>query len=267
MNNLWNLSPEEINALGDFSALAQSIYNMYEEEKASRIVGSIIQKIAKGGSYHDIYEYCRTLNLGKIFKKAIDVHYYAANIHDYVELSKSFMITINQYAKDIQDMTELVQKSLNDSMHIGIKPKQAPLDKETLQKTLDKLIEGITNEDENAFGIFDSELMKWAIDFVDGAIKSNAELQSKSGFNIVIIRRYDDVGIHNYANYSDKRKAVHAAEVCKFCKDREGVYEYENTKKNNFVYQRHPGCTCSIDYVNKGMSKTVWNYSGYINGI
>lgn len=254
MNSIYD--PSEVNALNDIQRLVYEVYQKYEEERASAIVGTILRKMANGGSYHDIYEYVRKVNLEKIFKNVIDVHEFATDMEQYDELAREFMKVLIGYSQDINDIAELVQKSLNDSLGIGIKPKQVKPTTATLEKVA-RTIVGI-NDDEQL------DLMKFSAELIDSIIVANAELQAKSGFNIVVVRRYDDIGIHDYDNYADasKRKTIRGARECPFCIDREGVYEYEATKKDKRVWQRHPGCSCSIDFVNKGMTERVKNYIG-----
>lgn len=244
--------------------LIQIIYEKYDKKVASENIGKILQRISRGGSYHDIYEYIREIGLGQIFKDVIDSHEFVMNMEQYNQVAKEFMQVVNKYCNDITDLSELVQKSLNESMGIGLKPKTVKPDQKEVSKVVDTLIKGLPIESDTiaSIGDFDSDLMKFTSELIDSTIIANAEIQSKSGFNIVVVRRYDDVGIHDYSKYSDsgKRKTIRGAKECPFCKEREGVYEYEATKKDKRVWQRHPGCSCSIDYVNKGMTDRVQNY-------
>lgn len=242
--------------MNNIETLCFNIAHSYEEQKAAPIIANLINKIRQGGTYRDLYEFCRLLGIGDKLKTLLSAEDWNAYRDDYKQIAESLYDVMRAYSQDINDMAEIVQKSLNDSMGIGLKPKKANADFRAIEENILKIL-----EDEN-FDLLHNEFITFGVKLTDMIIDANARLQAESGFNIVIVRRYDDVGIHNYANYSDKRTKSHGAEVCKFCKEREGTWNYEQTKKDKRVYQRHPGCSCSIDYVNNGFSTRIQNYRG-----
>lgn len=267
----WNIKNEEAyfdweiektNVHISIQQLIHDIYAQYDEAKSSKIVGEILQKIAHGGNYRNIYEFCRTVGLGDIFKNVIDVHQYVLNMEDYNDLANEFMKVVIKYANDINDIAEIVQKSINDTLGIRIKPQRAQFQKEKLDSVVKTIMDGIPTSEDDTIKLdgLNSLMSQFGVELTDDIINNNAEIQAKSGFDIVLIRKYDDVGIHNYANYSDKRKATHGAEVCKFCADLEGIYNYADIDSSSKVWRRHKGCSCSIDYVNNGITKRVKNY-------
>lgn len=248
-----SLDPSAINALNDVSDLARAIARQYEKEKASETVANLILKIANGGSYHDVYEYARRMNVGSIFKSAINQHEYAYNIESYGNLAKEFVTIANNYGKEISDMTEIVQKSLYDTLGIRFKPVKVTPNK----KVLENIINNALGES-GKIDYLDNEILKFSTDLIDETIQRNAEVQAKSGFNVVLIRTYDDRGIHGkHGKYGDKY-----LKDCKWCMDRAGIYNYSDTLAGNKeVFRRHAGCSCSIDLVNKGISERVYNYT------
>ena len=235
--------------------IIEEIYKRYDSRLASEKVLRILNRIRQGGTYRDIYEFIRALGVGDILVEFINASDWVNNRDNYTAVAEAFLQTAKRYSSDIVDLTEIVQQTMYDNIGVGIKPAKVATD----TKKLKNIISLALAEDGDPTKLI-LDLADFGTELTDKIIQANAEIQAESGFKIVIIRRYDDVGIHNYANYSDKRKATHGAEVCQFCKEREGTYEYEETKKNKFVYQRHPKCTCSIDYVNKGFSNRVSNY-------
>lgn len=248
-----NLDALEVNALNDVAKLAYEIAKQYEKEKASETIANLILKIANGGSYHDVYEYARKMNVGKMFKNAINQHEYAFNMDNYIELAKEFVIIANNYANDISDMTEIVQKSLYDTMHVHFNPVKVSPDKKTLEDIINLAL-----SENGKIEYIDNEILKFSTDLIDETIQRNAEVQAKSGFDVVLIRTYDDRGIHGkHGKYGDKY-----LEDCKWCMDRAGVYNYSDVLTGDKeVFRRHTGCSCSIDLVNKGISKRVNNYT------
>lgn len=253
------MSNEKINDL------VQRIFDRYEEEKASKEVGAILQKISQGSSYKEIYEFARSIGIGDIFKQVLTAEEFVMDMEEYSEISKGFMSVIRKYSEDINDLAELTQKGINEALGINIKPQRVKFQNDQIQRIVDALIDGIPLDSEAPLKIdgVNDELLKYSSELTDSIIKANAEIQSKSGFNIVVVRRYDDVGIHDYSKYADAphRKTLRAARVCQFCKEREGTYDYKEVEYHGAkVWQRHKGCTCSIDFVNNGMTERVKNY-------
>lgn len=70
--------------------------------------------------------------------------------------------------------------------------------------------------------------------FFDDFLRVNAEIRSGLGFNTVVVREYDGVGLHD-------RKTP-----CEWCISREGTWDYAEAKAMG-VFERHPGCGCSIE--------------------
>lgn len=62
--------------------------------------------------------------------------------------------------------------------------------------------------------------------------KTNAELRKELGYDEIIIRTYDDVGLHG--NHTP----------CEFCLSRQGTFHYSS--ENYWVFGRHAGCGCNI---------------------
>lgn len=69
--------------------------------------------------------------------------------------------------------------------------------------------------------------------FYDDFQMRNAGFRESMGFRSVIVREYDGVGLHN------------GRDACEWCISRAGTYDY-STAKENGVFERHPGCGCSI---------------------
>lgn len=73
-----------------------------------------------------------------------------------------------------------------------------------------------------------------ALDFLDDFQKANAEERAGVGVKQYVIRTYDGVGLKS----GD----------CHWCIERAGTWDYEDAK-NNGVFERHPGCGCTIEVV------------------
>jgi hypothetical protein len=87
---------------------------------------------------------------------------------------------------------------------------------------------------------------------VDEAIRINTEASENVGLTVHIKRRYDDIGLHN------------GKDVCQWCLDREGEWDNYEDAYNAGVFERHPGCGCTIEY-EVGKTHTWSNSAGRWN--
>lgn len=71
--------------------------------------------------------------------------------------------------------------------------------------------------------------------FYDDFQKENARLRNELGLETTVVRVYDGVGLHN------------GKTPCEWCISRQGAYSYDDAV-NNGVFERHPGCGCTIEY-------------------
>lgn len=71
-------------------------------------------------------------------------------------------------------------------------------------------------------------------DFLDEFEQKNAEIRENAGVKQYVIREYDGVGLHSGA--------------CDWCLERAGTWDYQDAKDNG-VFERHPGCGCTIEVV------------------
>lgn len=83
--------------------------------------------------------------------------------------------------------------------------------------------------------------------YYDDFQKENARLRNELGLETTVVRVYDGVGLKG------------GKEPCEWCISREGVYSYEDAVANG-VFERHPGCGCTIEYhTSKGVqTQTDW---------
>lgn len=85
--------------------------------------------------------------------------------------------------------------------------------------------------------------------FYDDFQMRNAGFRESMGFRSVIVREYDGVGLHN------------GRDACEWCISRAGTYDY-STAKENGVFERHPGCGCSIvHFTERGTTNVQTNWT------
>ena len=83
--------------------------------------------------------------------------------------------------------------------------------------------------------------------FYDDFQKANAQLREDLGLREMVVRQYDDVGLHN------------GKDTCEWCLQRAGTWDYSEARENG-VFERHPACGCTIEvYTEKGTNRqTDW---------
>lgn len=84
--------------------------------------------------------------------------------------------------------------------------------------------------------------------FYDDFQKTNAELRQELGYDEIVIRVYDDVGLR------DRTKP------CQFCLSRQGEWDYSSAAQQG-IFQRHEGCGCHITISTPSWTRTQtkWN--------
>ncbi len=125
----------------------------------------------------------------------------------------------------ITDVTNQVQKSLNEAAHIGIKPITPKLN----QDRIDGIINRVSNEDnfDDVAWILREPIVNFSQSIVDDSIRANAEFHGKSGMSPKIVRKL-------------------AGGCCDWCREVAGIYIYPDVPKD--VYRRHQRCRCTVDY-------------------
>lgn len=89
------------------------------------------------------------------------------------------------------------------------------------------------------------------LDFLDDFEKTNAKIRSEAGIPQYVVREYDGVGLK--------------AGECNWCMERAGTWSYEEAKDNG-VFERHPGCGCTIEVVYEdGLDEkqTDWEHNNW----
>lgn len=83
--------------------------------------------------------------------------------------------------------------------------------------------------------------------YYDDFMMENADLRESLGFEQVVIRHYDDRGLHN------------GKTPCRWCLEREGRFSMQDAHTLG-VFNRHPGCGCIIEVItpDKTQVQTDW---------
>lgn len=128
----------------------------------------------------------------------------------------------------ISEVTEQVQKALNERANIGIKAIKPELN----QSRIDSIINKIANSEsyDDIAWLLEAPIVNFSLCIVDDAIRENAEFQYNAGLNPRIVR-------------------TSTGKCCEWCNRLTGVYDYEKVRnKGNDVFRRHNNCRCIVEY-------------------
>lgn len=84
--------------------------------------------------------------------------------------------------------------------------------------------------------------------YYDDFMRENADLRNDLGFTQIVIRKYDDRGLHN------------GKDPCQWCLAREGTWSLYDAHMNG-VFERHPGCNCMIEVISSAKTQVQTDWS------
>jgi hypothetical protein len=125
---------------------------------------------------------------------------------------------------------QIVQRKINRDAGIGLNPLVAEYDPAQVRAIVQQVIDG------NSIAELTKDIVNTARKEVDETARRNMEAQDRSGLEVKIIRRYDDVGVHN------------GKDICQWCMDRAGEFDSYQAAFDAGVFERHPGCGCTVEY-------------------
>lgn len=130
-------------------------------------------------------------------------------------------------------VTEGVQKIVNEKAGVGLQPANVRFDTDRAN-SLARHLAGLGDVSERE-GSIRLDVENNSLSIVDTSIKLNAMIQLAVGLEPTIYREYDGVGLHG------------GKDACQWCLERAGTWTYQEAVDNG-VFQRHPGCGCTITY-------------------
>lgn len=154
----------------------------------------------------------------------------------------------------VTEFTRRVQEQINARAGIKLgatvaeypKARVAGLAKELAQKGIEAVKDSLASQIENL-----------SMSTVDDCARENMDAQANASYKVRVIREYHPEDTDQSAHHGSKSEPY---EWCEFCKEREGVYDYEDVKDTgNPVWQRHEGCHCTITYISEKRTDTVYN--------
>lgn len=139
---------------------------------------------------------------------------------------KAAFSTVSEYTKGVQTI-------LNKKANINLKPVVSKIDAGAIV-TITGNAAAATSYSEAA-GAVAHDTMDFTQNITARMMKDNAGFQQNVGYEVKVVRIYDDIGLRN------------RTQPCQFCEEREGEWDY-NTALELGVFARHPGCGCTIIY-------------------
>lgn len=136
----------------------------------------------------------------------------------------------------VSDYAGAVQRGLNERYEIKLKVLKPNINAEDILNITSKA--KTAKQYDEVSGTVNQDAMNFAQNVATKMMKENAGFQKNVGYEIRVVRKYDDRGLHRGTKY---------AEPCQWCLDREGEWDYDSAQSFG-VFERHPGCECLIIY-------------------
>lgn len=184
-------------------------------------------KIANGGTYETVYQYA--IKLAKHCSDAMLVYMTEDQLPNgrlYYNIAQRLI------TPQLQSMTNMlggcvkdVQQAINESLEMQLNPLTADFDAEradNLAIYLSKM-----DELESVHAALESDVENFGLHYVDESMRKNAEFLSGSGLKVTVTRTAHDG-------------------ACKWCKELEGSYDYDEIKHGSEVWSRHRSCRCTL---------------------
>lgn len=231
--------------------VAEVMTNFRSTNSRNKELQLLLRKVRSGkGSQRDMASI--TDMLGDSLEKAMQVVYH--NVDDYSPAvmremaDKTVKPCLEQILSVVNDdaIRELRYQDKKYGINIGIR-KAGSADR--IDDVAGKI--ATADSEEHLAGIVGTDVKTLPRKFYDDFQRTNAELREELGYDQIIIRTYDDIGLHDRTT------------PCQFCLSRQGTWEYQDAISRG-VFQRHPGCHCNIEMItnkNTRLTQTQWQRS------
>lgn len=234
----------------NLDALANAIIEEYKQHTGDKkLVENFISSVGESGTYSDVYKLAKKAGLN-LEQAIINQWTFEADEVYFGTMKELLKKTTGPMHDDIAKACHFIQDNMNKATGVKLKSQLAPLNEYDLGDIAERMKnQGITK--------LSGELQTLGCKMVDDNQQANMELQTSVGFEIVVSRKYDSIGLRSGTKY---------AERCKICVGLEGTHQFKYTReaRSSGVFARHPGCGCVIDYYSKRtgtVTRGVQNYN------
>lgn len=238
--------------------LSQELYTRVHERfeqilKSNPRIDELMQKaLRKNASYEDSHEY------GQLIGEALRDAMNSVTGED-LPAGRMPMDVVDRLLGDhlrecdetMRAYCEAVQKGMNDTYKIGVKPISPPPRENTVKAVVEKVAALEAYSPESLEGIID--FATWSLETADQYMKANADFLTKSGVQMLIMRTYE--GPH----WDPHRGKGGSMQNCKFCQERatDGWEPYAGRIEQE-IYRRHRGCRCMVVTKFDDKLNTAW---------
>lgn len=204
----------------------QDFHNQFDK---SEVISALYAKVRDGtATYAEANDFA--VEVGDILAGAYKKNLASSILPDgrmYYNIANSIIPpTMTNNYDIITEVTEQVQKTLNDAARIGIKP----ITPELNQDRIVGLVNKASNADyyDNVADFIEEALVNFSLSIVTDSIRENAEFQAKAGLQPKIVRKL-------------------AGGCCDWCRALAGTYRYPDDVPTD-LYRRHRYCRCTVEY-------------------
>lgn len=186
------------------------------------------KKIKENGTYEDVQQYA--YRIGQLMSDSL-VKVDNMSADDIETLTTKLSIIMKNY---INGAAEYAQKHLNESGGINLATKTDVYVEDLVTQTIKSF-----NPDTDEATIknrLETASTTQNLKQVDSIQSKNAKFINSNGYKVTVTRVYDNIGVHN------------REDTCEWCKERCGKDVPYDDAKANGMFQRHPGCGCTITY-------------------
>lgn len=219
--------------------------------KGNPSVRPLQRKLLDGtATYLDADKYALEVAKGLGKSLSDNLQYGALSDAEYQEvISKVLPAGLESTYDTVSYYAEGVQRGLNERNEIKLAVLKPNINADDILNITNKAKKAKQYNDVS--GAVNQDTMNFAQNVATKMMKENAGFQKNAGYEIRVVRKYDDIGLHRGTKY---------AEQCAWCLEREGEWDYD-TAQSMGVFERHPGCECIITYkAEKGWQlQTDWS--------
>ena len=189
-------------------------------------VQAILAKLKNNATYAEGYDFA--IRTGELLAQAMHDTIRAELLPDgkmHYPIAKTVLEPLLQdNHQKVSSVCAYIQKELNASAGIGLKPVIPPIDEDRLNGLIEKVASYDTYDE--AKWVLSDPIVNFSQHVVDASIRSNASMHYEKGLHPIIVR-------------------IAEQDCCKWCSNLAGVYDYPAPRE---VYRRHSNCKCQVDY-------------------
>lgn len=199
---------------------------------ADKLLAKLREKIEAGlGTFKDTTDYCNRSAelLGRLFSENV------LSMSDVERITANDTLLKDRY-KDINDLLDKVQRTVDKKQGINIRPQHAPFNQERADQIGRALTDKTVSEEtiQRRAGSAPATMTRA---MQDDYVEENAKFRSDAGLKTYLVRVTD-------------------GDCCEWCTKVAGRYEY-GTEPHD-IYRRHDNCGCSVTYENGRQRQNVW---------